>query len=224
MANPPQPTPSTTRSNANHAATNGGKNIVAVQPPPANNPAPASTDDTELLALLANPATHERGFRMMMHLYQERLYWHIRRMTSDHDDTNDIVQTTFIRAFRGLHTFKGEARLYTWLYRIATNEAITFINRTKKRAILSFDNDSDEGNSWDDLLPAETPLENPDDLLLRLERAIAALPPKQRIVFNMRYYDELSYRDISEILGTSEGALKASFHHAAKKVEEYLLR
>ena len=139
-------------------------------------------------------------------------------MVGEHEDANDVLQNTFIRAYRGIGSFNGEAKLYTWLYRIATNEAITFLNKRKNRATLSMD-DEEDGNAWDALLTAETPSFTPEEIIERLERAVAVLPDKQRIVFNMRYYDDLSYKDISEILGTSEGALKASFHHAVKKIE-----
>ena len=176
--------------------------------------------DIDLLALLQNAATQERGFRELMRTHQERLYWHVRRMVQDHEDANDILQNTLIRAYRSIDRFKGESRIYTWLYRIATNECITFLNKKKNTNILSMDND--ELLSWQDQLPSDTPLASSDDILAKLDRAIATLPDKQRLVFNMRYYDELAYKDMSEMLGTSEGALKASFHHAARKIEDFL--
>ena len=176
--------------------------------------------DIDLLALLQNAATQERGFRELMRTHQERLYWHVRRMVQDHEDANDILQNTLIRAYRSIDRFKGESRIYTWLYRIATNECITFLNKKKNTNILSMDND--ELLNWQDQLPSDTPLASSDDILAKLDRAIATLPDKQRLVFNMRYYDELAYKDMSEMLGTSEGALKASFHHAARKIEDFL--
>ncbi|MEY4927865.1 MAG: hypothetical protein RI894_2301 [Bacteroidota bacterium] len=177
-------------------------------------------DELELLALLQHEATSEKGFRQLMKKYQERLYWHIRRILPEHEDTNDVLQNTFVKVFRNISNFKGDARLYTWLYRIATNEAITFLNKQKKRTVISMDND--DKINWDEVLPAETPLEPAADILDRLAQAISLLPEKQRLVFNMRYYDELPYREMSEMLGTSEGALKASFHHATKKIEDFL--
>ena len=177
-------------------------------------------EEIALLALLQNEATRERGFRELMRTYQERLYWHVRRILPEHDDTNDVLQNTFVKVFRNIDKFKGDARLYTWLYRIATNEAITFLNKQKKRTVISMDDD-DKVN-WDEILPSETNIEPAADILDRLDQAISLLPEKQRLVFNMRYYDEMPYREMSEVLGTSEGALKASFHHATKKIEEFL--
>jgi RNA polymerase sigma factor (sigma-70 family) len=183
-------------------------------------PAILPQEELDLVALLQNEDTRERGFRELMRKYQERLYWHIRRILPEHEDTNDVLQNTFVKVFRNIANFKGDARIYTWLYRIATNEAITFLNKQKKRTVISLDND--EKVNWDEILPAETPIEPAADILDRLEQAIKLLPEKQRLVFTMRYYDELPYREMSEILGTSEGALKASFHHATKKIEDFL--
>ena len=179
---------------------------------------PLSPAEATMVRLLQAEKTQDEGFRQLMKAYQQRLYWHVKRMVGEHEDANDVLQNTFIRAYRGIGSFNGEAKLYTWLYRIATNEAITFLNKRKNRATLSMD-DEEDGNAWDALLTAETPSFTPEEIIERLERAVAVLPDKQRIVFNMRYYDDLSYKDISEILGTSEGALKASFHHAVKKIE-----
>ncbi len=177
-------------------------------------------EELALIVLLQNEKTRESGFRQLMQLYQERLYWHIAKILPEHDDINDVLQNTFVKVFRNIDKFKGDARLYTWLYRIATNEAITYLNKQKKRTVISMDDD-DKVN-WNEILPAETTIEPAADILDRLEQAIGLLPDKQRLVFNMRYYDELPYREISEILGTSEGALKASFHHAIKKIEKIL--
>lgn len=176
-------------------------------------------NDDALLRLLQTEETREAGFKQLIKQYQVRLYWHIRRILPEHDDTNDVLQNTFIKVFRNVEQFKGEARLYTWLYKIATNEAITFLNAKKKRTVISM---SDDDTNWDETLPAETDIAPAADILERLAQAISRLPDKQRLVFNMRYYDELSYQQISQTLGTSEGALKASFHHAVRKVENFL--
>lgn len=179
-----------------------------------------AANDDALIRLLQTEETRDAGFKQLIKQYQVRLYWHIRRILPEHHDTNDVLQNTFIKVFRNIEQFKGEARLYTWLYKIATNEAITFLNAKKKRTVISM-NDDDHTN-WDEMLPAETDSTPAADILERLAQAISRLPDKQRLVFNMRYYDELSYQQISQILGTSEGALKASFHHAVRKVEDFL--
>lgn len=176
-----------------------------------------STDE-QILALLADESGHERGFRMLMAATQERLYWHIRRMVGTHDDADDVLQNTFIKAWRGLANFKGESRLSTWLYRIATNEAITFLGQRKRHgAASSLD---DPGSAMAAKLKADDWWDG-DDVQLKLQVAIAQLPDKQRVVFNLRYYDEMPYEEMSGVLGTSVGALKASFHHAVKKVEAH---
>lgn len=179
------------------------------------------TDD-EIVVLLQNPATIERGFRLLMQVYQERLYRQVWRILGNHEDVNDVLQDALVRIYRHIGNFKAEAKLYTWLYRIVTNEAITFLNKKKKTNLISFDDDSKM--NWEEVLGADTLLEESHDILEKLEKGIALLPEKQRLVFQMRYYDEMSYKDISSVLGTSEGGLKASFHHALKKVEEFLKR
>lgn len=160
----------------------------------------------------------DKGFRLLMEKYQQRLYWQIRRMVYDHEDANDVLQNCFIKIFRSIHAFEGKSKLYTWLYRIATNEAITFINKKKQKQAASLD-DGEQGLS--NRLQADQYFEG-DEVQLRLQEAIARLPEKQRLVFNLRYFDEMNYADMSEMLGTSEGALKASFHHAVKKIENYV--
>ena len=145
------------------------------------------------------------------------LYWHIRKMVISHDDANDLLQNTFMKAWASIENFRGEARLSTWLYKIAINESITFLNKERQRLNVSIDDgdtflaDKLESDEWFD----------GDDLKKELQKAIAQLPEKQRLIFNMRYFDDMKYEDISEILGTSVGALKASFHHAVKKIEKY---
>ncbi len=177
----------------------------------------AAIKDEEILSLLLQKGAtaFERGFRLLIEKYQERLYWHIRRLVLDHEDANDVVQNCFIKAYRGIEGFEGKSSLYTWLYRIATNEALTFLNKQKKRNAEALDS----GNGFD--LTAD-PYFDGDDLQLKLQQALQQLPEKQRLVFNMRYFDEMPYGDISAVLDTSVGALKASYHHAAKKIEAFI--
>ena len=155
----------------------------------------------------------------MVKKYQKRLYWHIRRMVIDHDDANDVLQNTFIKVWNGLENFREQSQLYTWLYRIATNECLTFLEQLKRRQSDSFDNVehilSNKLSSGKDFTG--------DQIEMKLQQAIIALPEKQRIVFNLRYYDEMPYEEMSKVLETSVGALKASYHHAAKKIAEYIL-
>ena len=175
--------------------------------------------DLEILSLIKETSSLDEGFRALMQKYQEKLYWHIRRMVYEHDDANDVIQNTFIKVFKSIKKFEGKSKLYTWLYRIATNEAITFINKKKRKKTASIDDDSDNGVSIQ--LEAD-PYFDGDKVQLLLQNALSKLPEKQRLVFNMRYYEEMPYRDMAEVLETSVGALKASFHHAVKKVESYL--
>ncbi len=171
-----------------------------------------------LLKRLQNPKTLKNAFGELVTLYKERLYWHIRNMVKDHEDTDDILQNTFIKIFKNIHSFKGESQLYSWMYRIATNESLTFLNNKAKRIQLS----SEElQNNLIEKLESDVYFEG-DEIQLKLQKAIATLPEKQQLVFNMKYFQELKYREIAAILGTSEGALKASYHIAAKKIEDYL--
>lgn len=173
--------------------------------------------DQEILSLLHVEQSAEKGFRMLMQKYQERLYWHIRRMVLEHDDANDVIQNTFIKVFKSISRFEGKSQLYTWLYRIATNEAITFLNKKKRKQTVALDDESNRINKLQ-----SDPYFDDKGAELLLQRALELLPEKQRLVFNMRYFDEMSYKDIEEVLQTSVGALKASFHHALKKVQAYL--
>jgi len=175
------------------------------------------TDD-QILALLQDKASYEQGFRVLMKTYQERLYWHIRKMVYEHDDANDVIQNTFIKVYRSIDRFEGKSKLYTWLYRIATNESITFLNKKKKKKTSSID---DEEANLGNRLRADEYFDG-DEIQMQLQIALEKLPEKQRLVFNMRYFDDMSYADISEVLETSVGALKASYHHASKKIESYL--
>ncbi len=173
--------------------------------------------DEQILILLQSQRDYERGFRLLLEKYQERLYWHIRRMVFEHEDANDVVQNCLVKVYRNISKFEGKSKLFTWLYRIATNEAITFLNKRKRLAASSIDN---EDLNLSNRLQADNWFDG-DAAQVVLQKAIQQLPDKQRLVFNMRYFDEMSYQDISDTLGTSVGALKASYHHAAKKIEHF---
>ena len=177
-----------------------------------------AASDTELLAQFREPATKERAYTALIKKYQEKLYWHIRRMVVNHDDADDVLQNVFIRVWKGLENFREDSQLYTWLYRIATNECLTFLEQQKKRASISL-TDVEEGLS--DKVRADQHFDA-NKLEWKLQLAIQQLPEKQRLVFNLRYYDEMPYEEMSRVLETSEGALKASYHHAVKKIEDYI--
>ncbi len=175
-------------------------------------------DDKELLYQFQNPATKEKAFAAIIRKYQEKLYWHIRRLVVDHEDANDVLQNVFIKVWKGLEGFREDSQLYTWLYRIATNESLTFMEQQKKRSAVSL-SDVEEGLS--NKVRSDSNFDA-NRLEWKLQLAIQQLPEKQRVVFNLRYYDEMPYQEMSRILETSEGALKASYHHAAKKIEEFI--
>jgi RNA polymerase sigma factor (sigma-70 family) len=175
--------------------------------------------DSELLTLFKSPETKEKAFTQIMKKYQEKIYWHIRRMVIDHDDADDVVQNTFVKAWKGLENFREDAQLYTWLYRIATNESLTFIEQKKKKSAISL-NDIEQGLS--NQVRASEDFDG-QKAEWKLQLAIQQLPEKQRAVFNLRYYDEMPYEEMSQVLETSVGALKASYHHASKKIEEFIL-
>ncbi len=177
---------------------------------------PASDD--QILALLRAEHSFERGFRLLMSTYRERLYWHIRRLVLVHEDADDVLQNTFIKIYRGVLQFEGKSKLYTWLYRIATNEAITFLQSRARRHAQPLD--GDPATALSSRLRADTWFDG-DALQQQLLEAMAQLPDKQRQVFNLRYYDEMPYEEMSGLLDTSVGALKASFHHAVKKIESF---
>ena len=175
-------------------------------------------DEALLVAQLKDKKTQEQAFRNLMSLYKERLYWHIRKIVYVHDDADDVLQNTFIKVFKNIHSFKEESKLYSWMYRIATNEAITFINKkaAKQQVELSELQLNTVQNLNNDIDFTG------DEIQLLLQKAIITLPHKQQLVFNMKYFDEMKYKDMSEILDTSVGALKASYFHAVKKIEEFL--
>jgi len=176
----------------------------------------AIISDEEILALLrGGERTFERGFRTLLEKYQERIYWQIRRLVTFHEDADDVLQNTLVKVYRGIGQFEGKSALFTWLYRIATNEAITFLQQKARRAAVSID---DEDNTMTSRLKADEWFDG-DDIQARLQKHIAQLPEKQRIVFNLRYFEEMPYEEMSVLLDTSVGALKASFHHAVKKIE-----
>lgn len=174
-------------------------------------------EDPRLVERLRDPATAREAFGEVIRRYSEPLYWQIRRMVQNHDDTDDLLQNVFMKAWQSIENFRGDAKLTTWLYKIAINESVTFLSKERKRMSLSID---DEESHLIHQIEADTNIDG-DALALKLRKAIATLPEKQRLVFNMRYYDEMKYEDMSEILGTSVGALKASYHLAAKKIEQY---
>ncbi|AWO01903.1 RNA polymerase subunit sigma [Chitinophaga alhagiae] len=175
-------------------------------------------EDKELLALYGHPDTKERGFTLIVRKYQERLYWHIRRLVVDHEDANDVLQNVFIKMWKGLEGFREDARLYTWLYKIATNESLSFLEQQKRKSAISL---SDVETGLSNKLQADSHYDA-NKIEWKLQKAILALPEKQRAVFSLRYYEEMPYDEMSKVLDTSEGALKASYHHAVKKVEEFL--
>lgn len=174
--------------------------------------------DSLIISKFASPDTREEAFNALLAKYQEKIYWHVRRMVINHDDADDLVQDIFIKVWRNLEKFREDSQLYTWLYRIATNECITFLNKKKNRLSVSID---DEDSSFLAETLTSSNYFDGDKAELKLQEAILTLPDKQRLVFNMRYFEEIKYDDMSAILGTSVGALKASYHLAVKKIEKF---
>ncbi len=174
--------------------------------------------DDNILSLLGDDDTYEQGFKLLVATYQERMYWQARKMVFDHEDAHDVLQNAFIKIYKSIKNFKGNSKLYTWLYRIVTNEAITFLNKKKKNISSPM-----EQENWNvgHNLKADSYFDG-NEAELVLQQALALLPEKQRQVFNLRYEDEMTYQEISDLLGTSIGALKASYHHAVKKIEDYI--
>lgn len=171
-----------------------------------------------LVKELKQKESRAKAFEVLVNTYKERLYWHIRRIVLDHDDTDDVLQNTFIKVYKNIDGFKGESKLYSWLYRIATNESLTFLKQKSKKAGIS---DGELKDRMVENLQADVYFEG-DEIQLKLQKALATLPDKQKLVFTMKYFQEMKYEDISEVLETSVGALKASYHLAVKKIESYL--
>ncbi|TWI20281.1 RNA polymerase sigma factor [Sphingobacterium siyangense] len=175
-------------------------------------------DDALIIAKFAEESTREEAFRLLLKKYQQKIYWHVRRMVIDHDDADDVVQDIFVKVWKNLGNFQEDSQLYTWLYRIATNECITFLNKKKQKQNVSLDDDTTaylaetlaDGNYF-----------NGDRAQMKLQQALLTLPEKQKLVFNMKYFEDMKYEEISEVLGTSVGALKASYHLAVKKIEAF---
>lgn len=181
----------------------------------------AEPKEIELLVeQLRDPSTVRSAFNRVVKLFSEQLYWQIRRMVGSHDDANDLLQNTFLKAWGSLELFRGEAKLSTWLYKIAINESLSFLERERKRGSLSLDADEEGSAAVAATITAENGIVDGEELAAKLRAAVATLPDKQRLVFNMKYYDDMKYEDMSEILGTSVGALKASYHLATKKIEQ----
>jgi RNA polymerase sigma factor (sigma-70 family) len=178
----------------------------------------ADITDEAILAQLRESSTLDAGFRLLIRKYQERLYWQIRRMVKDHDDADDVLQNVFVKIFRNIHQFKEQSGLFTWIYRIATNESLTFLEKNKYQK-----NQSELSSINEVFSPNSTHAFDEAKAIESLEKAIQLLPDKQKLVFNMRYYDELSYQEIADITQTSVGALKATYHHAIKKIEDYVI-
>lgn len=171
-----------------------------------------------LIISLKNKSSKEFAFRKLMFIYKERLYWHIRKIVKSHEDADDVLQNTFIKVFKNIDNFKQDSKLYSWMYRIATNESITLLNKKAKHQNISLENITYQlaANLQTDVYY------DGDEIQLKLQKAIATLPHKQQLVFNMKYFDEMKYNEISEILDTSVGALKASYHHAVKKIKVFV--
>ncbi len=177
-----------------------------------------SVTDTDILNAIRNPETRNYGFSLLVRKYQKQVYWQIRRLVIDHEDADDLVQDTFIKVWKNLPGFREDSKLYTWIYRIAANETFTFLKNKRKLfflPLINVENQLAQKLEDDNFFTG-------DEIQRKLQKAILKLPDKQRLVFNMKYFDELKYEEMSEILETSVGALKASYHHAVKKIKNYI--
>ena len=175
-------------------------------------------EDKELLLKIRNPDSRNYGFNMLVRTYQQRVYWLVRKMVIDHDDADDLTQEIFIKIHKYIDTFREDSQLFTWIYRIATNECLSFLNKKKRKFFLPIE---DVTQALIAKVDNDPDLDG-DEIQKRLQKAILQLPDKQRLVFNMKYFDDMPYEQMAEVTKTSVGALKASFHHAVKKIEEYL--
>lgn len=175
--------------------------------------------DQQILEKIQSPFSRELGYRLLIETYQKKVYQVVRRMVLIHEDADDLTQNTFIKAIRNLEKFEGNSSLFTWIYRIATNETLSFLEKKKKRFFFSVDDHQEKLESYLDQ-PGNL---NGDEIQLKLQKALLKLPEKQRLVFHLKYLEELSYEEMAEITGTSVGALKASYHHAVKKIEQFVL-
>ena len=174
--------------------------------------------DDDLVRFMHDPGQKEHAFTILVDRYKERLYWHIRKLVIDHNDADDLLQETFISVWKGVGNFRGDSKIFTWLYRIATNEAFRFLEKKRKRILLPLvrvERQLSETLKDDNLFQS-------DAIQMKLQKAILTLPEKQRVVFNLKYFDEMKYEDMAEVLNTSVGALKASYHHAVKKIEKFM--
>ena len=175
-------------------------------------------DDKELLIKIRHPDTRNYGFNMLVRAYQQRVYGLVRKMVIDHDDADDVTQEVFIKVHKSIDSFREDSQLFTWIYRIATNESLTFLQKKRRRFVLPL---ADVGRELAAKIDS-SPLMSGDEIQRKLQKALLTLPDKQRLVFNLKYYEEMPYEEMSAVTGTSEGALKASYHHAVKKIEEFL--
>lgn len=174
--------------------------------------------DEQLLEMFQHSDNPNYAYNLIVRKYQERIYWHVRRLVIDHEDANDLVQEVFIKAWKAMGNFRGDSGLFTWFYRIATNEALSFLEKKKRRFFIPW---HDVEHALGEKITSENGFTK-NEIQKKLQLAILSLPQKQRVVFNLRYFEEMKYEEMSRILDTSQGALKASFHHASKKIEEYL--
>jgi RNA polymerase sigma-70 factor (ECF subfamily) len=175
-------------------------------------------EDLEILVKFQNPASRNLAFNQLVRKYQQKVYWHVRKMVIDHDDADDLTQDVFVKVWKHLENFRQDAQLFTWIYRIATNECLGFLQSKRRKFFLPL---NDVGAELAAKLEADPAIAG-DAIELKLQRAILRLPDKQRLVFNLRYYDEMPYEQMAEVTGTSVGALKASYHHAVRKIEDYV--
>lgn len=175
-------------------------------------------EDKELLEKLRNQESRNYGFNLLVRAYQQRIYWHIRKMVVDHDDADDLVQEVFVKIWKNISSFREDSSLFTWVYRIATNECLNFLRKKRKRFFIPL---HDVAGELSQKLESSTEIDG-SEVEMKLQKALLTLPDKQRLVFNMKYFDDMKYTQIAEITGSSVGSLKASYHHAVKKIEDYL--